>query len=95
MPFKQLPAEVGEGPCLPAYRSGESVAVPDLALETRFPEFAPAAQEAGLAAVFAFPLRHGYGDILGALDIYRDTAGPLDDHDMQAAQLRRTSQPPT
>ncbi|HEX4982364.1 MAG TPA: GGDEF domain-containing protein, partial [Ilumatobacteraceae bacterium] len=39
----------------------------------------------GLAAVFTFPLRHGDGR-LGALDLYRDTPGELDPHDMDAAQ---------
>ena len=48
-------------------------------------EFAPAALAAGLAAVFTFPLRHGDGR-LGALDLYRDTPGELDPHDMGAAQ---------
>ena len=47
---------------------------PDLAHDDRFPQFAPAALAAGLAAVFTFPLRHGDGR-LGALDLYRDTAG--------------------
>jgi diguanylate cyclase (GGDEF)-like protein len=35
--------------------------------------------------VFTFPLRHGDGR-LGALDLYRDTPGDLDPHDMGAAQ---------
>jgi hypothetical protein len=34
------------------------------------------ARTAGLAAVFAFPLRHG-AMRLGALDLYRDTPGVL------------------
>jgi Amt family ammonium transporter len=41
--------------------------------------------EAGLAAVFTFPLRHG--DVsLGALDLYRDTPGALSAESMTAAQ---------
>ena len=40
---------------------------------------------AGLAAVFTFPLRHGEGR-LGALDLYRDTPGLLDERDLAAAQ---------
>ena len=43
------------------------------------------ALDAGLQAVFAFPLRHG-DDQLGALDLYRDTSGPLDDATLGAAQ---------
>ncbi len=83
--FEQLQSEVGEGPCLEAYETGEAVAVADLASDERFPLFAPGALAAGLAAVFTFPLRHG--DVpIGALDLYRTTAGPLDADDMDAAQ---------
>ena len=83
--YEQLQTEIGEGPCLSAYESGEPVAVPDLGDDDRFPRFGPAAVAAGLAAVFTFPLRHGDGR-LGALDLYRDTPGELDPHDMDAAQ---------
>ena len=83
--FERLQTEIGQGPCLSAYESGEAVAVPDLAADDRFPRFGPAAMAAGLAAVFTFPLRHGDGR-LGALDLYRDTPGELDPHDMDAAQ---------
>ncbi len=83
--FERLQSEVGEGPCLTAYDTGEPVAVPDLLVDKRFPLFGMAAAAAGLAAVFTFPLRHGDGR-LGALDLYRDTPGPLDRHDMDAAQ---------
>ncbi len=83
--FEKLQSEVGEGPCLLAYRTGSAVTVPDIAVETRFPRFAPAARHAGMAAVFTFPLRHGHG-LIGALDLYRDTTGPLGAHDLRAAQ---------
>ncbi len=83
--FEQLQTELGQGPCLLAYTSGGPVAVPDLANDTRFPLFGPAAVAAGMLAVFTFPLRHGDGR-LGALDLYRDTPGALDPEDMSAAQ---------
>src|ERR1700722_13978999 len=57
--FEQLQTELGEGPCLAAYRTGEAVAVDDLRTDSRFALFGPRAVEAGLAAVFAFPLRQG------------------------------------
>jgi diguanylate cyclase (GGDEF)-like protein len=62
-----------------------AVSSPDLASDGRFPRFGPPAVAAGLAAVFTFPLRHGDGR-LGALDLYRDTTGPLDREDLAAAQ---------
>ncbi len=83
--FERLQTDIGQGPCLVAYASGEAVSIPDLGADDRFPRFAPAALAAGLAAVFTFPLRHGDGR-LGALDLYRDTPGELDPHDMDAAQ---------
>ena len=85
MRFEELQSELGEGPCLAAYETGRSVAVADLRDEARFPTFVPRALEAGLAAVFTFPLRSGH-DQLGALDLYRSTPGPLDAAAMDAAQ---------
>jgi GAF domain-containing protein len=83
--FEKLQTELGEGPCLAAYRTGEAVAVADLNDEDRFRRFAPRALEAGLTAVFTFPLRHE--DVrLGALDLYRETAGALSDELMRTAQ---------
>jgi diguanylate cyclase (GGDEF)-like protein len=83
--YEKLQTELDEGPCLAAFNSGEAVSVPDLGVEDRFPKFTPRALEAGLTAVFTFPLRHG--DIqLGALDLYRDSAGPLSPESMTAAQ---------
>ncbi len=83
--FERLQTDVGEGPCLAAFTSGTSVAVPDLASDPRFPTFRPLAVAAGLAAVWTFPLMDGAGR-LGALDLYRDQVGPLGEDDMAAAQ---------
>ncbi len=59
--FERLQSEFGQGPCLTAYDSGEAVAVPDLAVDARYPQFGPVAVAAGMAAVFTFPLRHATG----------------------------------
>jgi diguanylate cyclase (GGDEF)-like protein len=83
--FEMLQTELGEGPCLAAYHHGEAIAVPDLRNEERFPTFSPRALDAGLAAVFAFPLHHGDSQ-LGALDLYRDTPGALSPEVMGTAQ---------
>jgi diguanylate cyclase (GGDEF)-like protein len=83
--FEKLQTQIGEGPCISAYESGQAVAVPDLRRRHPFTVFGPAALAAGLAAVFTFPLRHNAGQ-LGALDLYRDTPGPLSPGDMEAAQ---------
>jgi len=83
--FEQLQTELGEGPCVAAYHGGEAISVPDLATENRFPSFSTPALAAGLAAVFTFPLNHG-DSRLGALDLYRDTSGPLSAESMTVAQ---------
>ena len=83
--FEQLQTEIAQGPCVLAYETGKAVAVPDLTRDHRFPKFAKAALDAGLAAVFTFPMRGASGR-LGALDLYRDEAGALEPHDMEAAQ---------
>ncbi len=83
--FERLQTEINEGPCLEAFKTGDSVSLPDLEVDERFPRFSPAGVEAGLAAVFTFPLLHG-PERFGALDLYRETPGDLDDADMAAAQ---------
>lgn len=85
MTYERLQFDLGQGPCMDAYASGEAVSVEDTKEETRFPEFTQGALDAGLAAVFAFPLRHG-DDQLGALDLYRDTPGPLSPLRLKSAQ---------
>jgi diguanylate cyclase (GGDEF)-like protein len=85
MIFERLQTELSDGPCMWAYQRGEAISVPDLAADTRFPQFGPSALASGLGAVFTFPLRNGNGR-LGALDLYRDAPGALAPHDMAAAQ---------
>jgi len=77
MRFEQLQTELGDGPCVAAFETGYAVAVPDLRADDRFPAFASRAVAEGLAAVFTFPLHRG-DEQLGALDLYRTSAGPLD-----------------
>jgi diguanylate cyclase (GGDEF)-like protein len=85
MEFERLQSELGEGPCMDVYTSGAPVCVADIGEETRFPKFTAEALKAGLAAVFAFPLRHGESQ-LGALDLYRDIPGPLEPAALKSAQ---------
>ena len=84
--FEKLQTELGEGPCLAAFETGHPVFIPDLGHDTQFPSFAARAREAGLVAVFTFPLHHG-DEQLGALDLYRDSAGALDAEAVQTAQI--------
>jgi GAF domain-containing protein len=78
--IEDLQYTLGEGPCVDAHRQDRPVLEPDLAepAEARWPAFSPPAVEAGVRAVFGFPLRIG-AVRLGALNLYRDRPGPLDD----------------
>ena len=82
--YEHLQTALGEGPCLAAYETDGSISIPDLALDDRFPRFAERALAEGLVAVFTFPLRNDDRS-LGALDLYRRSAGALDARDMAAA----------
>lgn len=69
---------LGEGPCIDAHAQARPVLEPDLvdpAIQ-RWPAFGPAAFEAGVRAIFGFPLQLG-SLRLGALNLYRDRPGPL------------------
>jgi GAF domain-containing protein len=76
--IEDLQYALGEGPCVDAYQQDKVVAEPDLAdpATRRWIAFSPPALEAGVRAVFGFPLRVGTVR-LGALNLYRDSPGPL------------------
>ena len=78
--IEELQYTLGEGPCVDAYVEQRPVLEPDLAdpATPRWVAFAPSAVQAGVRAVFGFPLR--VGDLwLGSLNLYRDRPGPLSD----------------
>jgi hypothetical protein len=76
--IEDLQYTLGEGPCVDAHQQDRVVAEPDLAdpVKRRWPAFSPPVLEAGVRAVFGFPLAVGRAR-LGALNLYRDAAGPL------------------
>lgn len=89
--LEDLQFSLGEGPCVEASRTGRPVLVADLGgtdpvrgAGGRWPLFTPAALAAGVAAVFALPMRIGAIRV-GVLDLYRDRAGALDDEDVAMA----------
>jgi len=71
---------LGEGPSLEAHAAGRPVLESDLAAHSsiRWPALVPLAVGAGVRAMFAFPLRIG-AVRLGAVTLFRDAPGPLDD----------------
>jgi hypothetical protein len=89
--LEEMQFTLGIGPCVDAVRSGGPVLVRDLAddadpVGVRWLGFAGPAVAAGVRAVFAFPLIIG-AITLGALDLYRDTAGLLDAGELRQALL--------
>lgn len=75
---QELQLELGEGPCVEAWMRDEPVGAADLAdpVGTRWPLFSRAAVDAGVRAVFAFPMHQGAIRI-GVLVLYRARAGTL------------------
>lgn len=78
--IEELQYSLGEGPCVDAYNQDRPVLEPDLAdpATPRWLAFRGPALDAGVRAVFGFPLRVGAVH-LGALNLYRDRRGPLTD----------------
>jgi hypothetical protein len=78
--IEDLQYTLGEGPCIDAHHQDRPVLEPDLAhpVVARWPAFTPPAVEAGVRAIFGFPLRIG-AVRLGAINLYRDEPGTLSD----------------
>lgn len=84
--LEELQFELGEGPCVEASGGGRPVLVADVTVagSPRWPRFGVAVLDAGVHAVFAFPLRVGAIRV-GVLDLYRDTPGTLSGPDLVEA----------
>jgi len=78
--IEDLQHTLGEGPCVDAYHLDRPVLEPDLAnpVVSRWPAFTGPAVDAGVRAVFGFPLVVG-AVRLGALNLYAERPGPLTD----------------
>jgi transcriptional regulator with GAF, ATPase, and Fis domain len=75
-----------QGPCLDCYHTGALVNVDDLEAEAqRWPQFVPAALDAGFASVHAVPMRLR-DTVLGALNLFSNHVGPLEPDDLDLAQ---------
>ena len=89
--IEELQFTVGIGPCVDAVTSGHPVLVPDLADTTdpvvaRWQTFAGPAVQAGVRAVYAFPLRIG-AITFGVIDLCRSTPGALTEPEHNHALL--------
>jgi GAF domain-containing protein len=80
--------EWDEGPCRDCFRTKRQVPNVPFATEAarmRWPRFAPRALEAGFTSVVAAPLRL-HNQVIGALNLFRDQPGPLDDSQLRLGQ---------
>jgi GAF domain-containing protein len=77
---------LGEGPCIDAFNTKARVLAPDLAHADgdRWPGFRTGAGAAGVRAAFGFPLMI-YSVCFGALNLYNDRPGALDDEQLADA----------
>jgi len=76
----------GEGPCLDAAYEQDTVRVPDLRSEQRWPHFAQQAVEAGAGSMLSFQL-YVHGDTLGVLNLYSRHPDAFDDESEQVGLL--------
>jgi hypothetical protein len=74
----ELQFAAGEGPCHDAYAARRPVLTPDLRSTgtDRWPGFTSMALQAGVAAVFAFPLHVGAAGF-GVMDVFSERVGSL------------------
>lgn len=61
--------EAGDGPCLQALRTGQSVPVEDVATEQRWPAYTRSARDSGLRSSLSLPLTV-HGQTVGAMNLY-------------------------
>ncbi|MET0727490.1 MAG: GAF and ANTAR domain-containing protein [Acidimicrobiales bacterium] len=75
-----------DGPCLDSYSTGDVVLDEDLrSALNRWPQFTPAALQAGFRSVAALPMRLR-GTTIGALNLFRTSPGAMSAVDLSAAR---------
>ena len=84
--IETLQIELGEGPCLSAYRTGQVVTVPDLTADEQFGTFSPRASGIGMAGVQSFPLATSE-ECVGALNLYTAAPASIDAADTEVGLL--------
>lgn len=84
--LEQAQLELGEGPCLDAWRRGAQILVPDLARDPRYPAFAQTALAAGIRAAHSVPLRFE-AECVGALNLFAGQPLALTEQDAETAQV--------
>lgn len=81
-----LQMKVGQGPCLDAAFNEQTVWVPDLRTDSRWPRFSAGAYELGARSMLSFQL-YVEGDNLGALNLYGRQAGSFTEESQHVGLL--------
>ncbi|MCU1359009.1 MAG: hypothetical protein JWN99_298 [Ilumatobacteraceae bacterium] len=87
--IEDMQSQLREGPCYDAVAAGSFVLAPDLTADdvrARWPVFSKAALQAGIKAVFGFPITFA-GKPVGALDMYSRTRCSLSHGDIDDALI--------
>lgn len=78
--------ELGQGPCLTAWASEETILVDDVRTESRWPEWCAAMKDLPIRSVLSTPLTAGK-ESLGALKIYAALPGIYDEETSRLLEL--------
>lgn len=81
-----LQYELGQGPCLSAWATGETQRVDDTFTDQRWLAWQSAAAQSGIRSVLSTPLRHR-GQPLGALKVYAPSPHAFDQEDERLLEL--------
>src|SRR4051812_14308310 len=82
----ELQYAFGDGPCLTAMRTGNTVYVPDVTAEHRWPEYIQAVAQKGVQSILAVPLRLE-GESTAALNIFSSRPHGIVGEDIARAEL--------
>jgi GAF domain-containing protein len=74
----QVQYDTGEGPCLSAVYDQQTVSLPDMTTEQRWPKFTARTAELGVRSMLSFQL-YVQQDNLGALNLYSEHSNAFDD----------------
>ena len=77
--------ETGHGPCLAASIAGDTLSLPDMSQEARWPDFARRALDVGVHSSLSVGLPV-HDDVTGGLNIYGAETGAFDDKAVELAQ---------
>ncbi len=81
-----LQYDLGEGPCIDAIWADDTYLAPDLADETRWPRWVPAARDLGIASILSVRLAT-HELTVGGLNLYSSRPGVYDEDDVQVAHV--------